>query len=137
MGKNDYWLCRPWAKASPQTFHNTGAHLTARFGTVTGNRQSNFAVLLPDTARITAIFCGDAPASHALGECTRAHCAVPAQFQIDDGVYTRGRGVTFRVRAPSAKPDQRTDVGFWVSWTGPSGEQFACYQTCTRAAGAR
>jgi hypothetical protein len=117
VGDNDYWLCRPWAKRPPQTFQDPRAHLTARFGTVTGNRQSNFAVLLPGTARITAIFCGDAPASHALGECTGSHCAVPAHFQIEDLVYTRGRGVTFSVRARPAKPEQRTDVGFWVAWT--------------------
>jgi hypothetical protein len=59
------------------------------------------------------------PAFHALGEYARTHCAVPAQFQIEDGVYTMGRGATFSVRAPSAKPDQRTDFGFWVAWTDP------------------
>ena len=117
IGQNDYWLCRPWAKRVPQTFQDPGAHLTARFGTVVGTKQSNFAVLLPDTARITAIFCGDAPAAQALGECTGSHCAVPAQFQIDDGIYTRGRGVMFSVRARPANSEQRTDVGFWVAWT--------------------
>lgn len=60
-----------------------------------------------------------APASHALGERTGTHCAVPAHFQIEDIVYTRGRGVTFSVRVRPAKPDQRTDVGFWVAWTDP------------------
>jgi hypothetical protein len=116
VGQSDYWLCRPWANASPRNFGVAGANVTARFGTITGAGQSNFAVLLPRTARITAIFCGDAPASWPLGECSGRHCAVPAQFQIDDGVYTKGRGVMFSVRARAAKPDQRTDVGFWVIW---------------------
>ena len=68
VGQGDYWLCRPWAKASPRNFGAPGGQITARFGTVTGVRQSNFAGLLPQTARITAIYCGDAPASMPLGE---------------------------------------------------------------------
>ena len=111
LGDNHYRLCRPW----PRTGFG-GERLSGRTGWVTGKRDDNFAVLLPAAARITAIYCGAAPAQKPLAECTNAHCAEAVRALVDDGVYTRGRGVIFNVRAPQAAPAQRTAVGFWVAW---------------------
>jgi hypothetical protein len=116
MRSGNYWLCRPWNGRMPESRKDAQTKMTARFGTVTGTKESNFAVLLPRTARVTAIYCGAAPASHTLGECAGTHCALPAHFQVEDGLYTLGRGVIFSVRMRAAKPDSRSDVGFWVAW---------------------
>jgi hypothetical protein len=116
VAPDNYWLCRPWPQHALPAVGDASTRVTARFGSVLGARQTNFAVLLPKTARVTAIYCGDAPPSSPLAECSGTHCAQPALFQVEDGFYTMGRGITFNVRVKTAKPDQRTNVGFWVMW---------------------
>jgi len=116
ISPDNYWLCRPWPRRGLPVPQDSSTHMATRFGSVFGDRQGNFAVLLPQTAEVTAIYCGDAMPSSPLAECSGTHCAQPANFQIEDGIYTLGRGVTFSVRAKTANPAQRTDVGFWVMW---------------------
>ena len=116
VSPDDYWLCRPWGGQLPGSRQDATTHVTSRFGSVTGAAQGNFAVLLPDKARIVAVYCGAAPASQPLAECAGKHCAIPTHFQVEDGLYTKGRGITFSVRAHTTDPAQRSDVGFWVVW---------------------
>ena len=116
MTGDAYWICKPWNGRTPETRKDAATKMATAFGTVTGQVESNFAVLLPRTARVTAVYCGAAAPSHPLAECAGTHCAEPAHFQIEDGVYTLGRGVIFSARMKSAKPDQATKVGFWVMW---------------------
>jgi hypothetical protein len=116
---DDYRLCRPWSRQFPQTRQDPSLKVTARFGTVLGRQESNFAVLLPKAAQVTAIYCGAAPVSSPLSECSGAHCAEPLKAQVEDGVYTLGRGVIFSIRTKAASPGQRTNVGFWVMWRPP------------------
>jgi hypothetical protein len=111
LADNHYRLCRPWPKTGW-----SGQNLSGRVGWITGKGNGNLAVLLPAGARITAIYCGAAPAQKPLRECTNAHCAETVRTFVDDSVYTKGRGVIFNVWAPGAPPAQRTDVGFWVAW---------------------
>jgi hypothetical protein len=111
LADNHYRLCRPWPKAGW-----AGQRLSGVTGWITGKGNENLAVLLPAGARITAIYCGAAPAHAALRECTNAHCPESMRAMVDDGVYTNGRGVIFNVRVPQAAPAARTDVGFWVAW---------------------
>jgi hypothetical protein len=114
VGDDDYRFCRPWGKQFPAK--DRSIQMTARFGSVTGRQESNFAVLLPQDARVTAIYCGAALAESGLSECSSRRCIPPVHAQVEDGVYTRGRGIVFSFRARAAKPGQRTDVGFWVMW---------------------
>jgi hypothetical protein len=113
---DNYWLCRPWPRHALPAPQDSSTRMATRFGSVFGAKQSNFAVLLPRSAHVTAIYCGAAPPSSPLAECSGSHCAQPANFQVEDGIYTLGRGVTFSVRAKTADPDRRTDVGFFVMW---------------------
>jgi hypothetical protein len=115
VAPDNYWLCRPWPRHALPVVR--GTLVATRFGSVLGAEQTNFAVLLPQTARVTAIYCGDAAPSSPLLECSGTHCAQPAHFQVEDGIYTLGRGVTFSVRAKTSNPAQRTNVGFWVMWS--------------------
>ena len=115
VSDNHYRLCRPWPKAGIAAADPL-AQLASRGGWITGKRDSNFAVLLPRTARVTAIYCGAADAPSPPGECTNAHCPETIHAMVDDSVYTRGRGVIFNVRDLTASPGQRTNVAFWVTW---------------------
>ena len=90
--------------------------LAVRSGWITGKKDFNLAVLLPRTAEVTAIYCGAAPAPAAPAECTNAHCPEGLHALVDDGIYTGGRGVIFNIRDLTAKPGQRTNVGFWVTY---------------------
>jgi hypothetical protein len=114
VSDDHYRTCRPWPKAGIGANHRE--RLASRSGWITGKKDFNLAVLLPQTAQITAIYCGAAPAPSSPAECTNAHCPEGIHAVVDDGVYTRGRGVIFSVRDRTAKPDQRTNVGFWVTW---------------------
>jgi len=114
LGDNHYRLCRPWPKTGLSADHVE--HFAARRGWIAGRQDFNLAVLLPKTAQVTAIYCGAAPAPSAPTECTNAHCPEGIHALVDDSVYTRGRGVIFNIRDLTARPSQRTNVGFWVIW---------------------
>jgi hypothetical protein len=116
IATDNYPLCRPWRDPSPGMHKAPGTHLTTRFGTLAGAAEGNFAVLLPPDAVVTAIYCGAAPPSAPLAECSVMRCAAAAHAQVEDSIFTLGRGVEFSVRSKAALPGQRTDVGFWVFW---------------------
>jgi hypothetical protein len=113
LADNHYRLCRPWPKAGWR-----GEQLSGRVGWITGKGNQNLAVLLPAGARITAIYCGAAPAQKPLSECTNAHCPESVRALVDDSVYTKGRGVIFNVWVPQAAPATRTVSGWRGNNTG-------------------
>jgi len=116
VATDNYPLCRPWREADPGAHREAGVHVASRFGAVAGAKQSNFAVLLPKDARVTAVYCGAAPAASPLADCSVIRCPVAAHVQVEDSIFTRGRGLEFSVRRPGAVDGARTDVGFWVYW---------------------
>lgn len=116
MTDDNYPLCRPWRDPVPGAHREAGVHLTTRFGMLSGSYERNFAVLLPGDAKVTGIYCGMAPARQTLKDCSVVRCPVNGHIQVEDSIYTRGRGVIFSFRNHDAKPGQPTQVGFWVMW---------------------
>src|SRR6202000_746140 len=106
-----YPLCRPWRDPIPGAHQEAGTHLTTRFGTLNGGFEHNFAVLLPPNAQVTAIYGATAPAGKPLADCSVLKCPVPAHAQVEDSIYTRGRGVIFSFRNKDAKPGNSTKGG--------------------------
>jgi hypothetical protein len=118
VSDNDYRLCRPWGAGGSQPPHrNPALRMTERQGSVLGGAEANFAVLLPKSAHIDAIYCGAALSPAALSECSGKSCAEPMRIIVDDGQYTGGRGVILGFQAGRAKPRERIAVGFWVLWS--------------------
>jgi hypothetical protein len=116
MTNDNYGLCRPWREPVPGTHKEPGVHVTTRFGDITGGIESNFSVLLPATAHVTAIYCGTGRGAGPLSECSVLKCPVPAHAQLEDSLFTRGRGIEFSFRAKTTDPGQKTRVGYWILW---------------------
>ena len=91
MTGDNYPLCRPWRDPVPGAHKEKGVHVTTRSGVLEGGFESNFAVLIPQNARVTAIYCGAAGAAAPLSDCSVIRCPVPAHIQMEDSIYTRGR----------------------------------------------
>jgi hypothetical protein len=119
LSANDYRLCRPWggspARSRPP-HRDPSLRVTERLGSILGRDEANFAVLLPKSAHIDAIYCGASLVSAPLSECSTRSCAEALHIIVDDGQYTLGRGVILGFQARKAQPDQRVGVGFWVLW---------------------
>jgi hypothetical protein len=116
VSENDYRLCRPWGGARPP-HKDPALRVTGRLGSVAGGEEANFAVLLPASAHIDAIYCGAAPSPAPLQECSGNRCAAAMHIIVDDGQYTRGRGVILGFEARKADPGRQIAVGFWVLWS--------------------
>ena len=116
MTDDNYPLCRPWRDPIPGAHKQAGVNVSTRFATLNGAFEKNLAVLLPYNAQVTGIYCGMAPADAPLAGCSPIHCPVGAHIQVEDSIYTRGRGVIVTFRNRDARPNQPTKVGFWVMW---------------------
>ena len=111
-----YPLCRPWREPDPGAHQEKGVHVATRFGAVTGGTEANFAVLLPKNAQVTAVYCGMAPEPLLLKDCSVLKCPAAARIQVEDSVFTRGRGLEFSVRQKAVPAGMKANVGFWVFW---------------------
>ena len=116
MTSDNYGLCRPWREPTPGAHRSQGLHVTSRFGELSGAEESNFAALIPANAHVTAIYCASAPATSPLADCSVLRCPMPMHIQVEDSIFTLGRGVVFSFRNKAARPGQQTKVGFWIEW---------------------
>jgi hypothetical protein len=112
----DYPLCASWPAGSGTAPKLHFAQIAARTGTLNGAEEKNFAVLLPKTALVTAVYCAAAPRSGALQECSSARCTPPTSALVEDNLFTNGRGIIFSFRNKAMNPDDHAHVGFWVAW---------------------
>ena len=116
MTDGNYPLCRPWRDPVPGAHKEAGVHVSTRFAALDGAFEKNLAILLPGDAEVTGIYCGMAEAKAPLAGCSVIHCPVNAHIQVEDSIYTRGRGVIVTFRNRQARRGQPTKVGVWVMW---------------------
>jgi len=112
----DYPLCAAWPAGSIAMPRLSTSHVESRTGLLNGADEGNFALLLPKSARVTAVYCASAAPSHPLSECSLTRCAPPVRALVEDNLYTHGRGIIFSFRNRTARADPSTHVGFWVVW---------------------
>lgn len=112
----DYPLCAAWPTGSGTMPRLNASHVTSRIGLLRGANESNFALLLPRSAQVTAVYCASASSSRAMSECSLTRCAPPVRALVEDNLYTHGRGIIFSFKNRAARADPSTHVGFWVVW---------------------
>jgi hypothetical protein len=100
VNRVDYPICEAWPKDG---LRETDRHLTAA---------NTAPVLLPRSAKVLAIYCGQSLGRSAVAECTPKNCDPALSLSISDSLYTRGRAVTVRFM-----PKDSDNSGlYWVVW---------------------
>lgn len=112
----DYPLCAAWPPGSTALPRLNAVRVASRTGLLRGADESNFALLLPKSAQVTAVYCAASAPSRALSECSLTRCAPPVRALVEDNLYRHGRGIIFSFRNRAAHADPSTHVGFWVVW---------------------
>ncbi|MEA1652930.1 hypothetical protein UAJ10_28435 [Nitrospirillum sp. BR 11164] len=121
----DYPVCQAWTDYQGRSrlardLRGPGVHVAEVItrGVVRQGAEQDLSILLPRTAKVTAIYCGITrlgATKAAVEECSRGGCGTGVAAFVDDSAYAKGRVLTLAMSTRSRDPEGVTGH-FWVAW---------------------
>ncbi|MDG3444346.1 hypothetical protein [Nitrospirillum amazonense] len=122
----DYPVCQAWTDYQGRSrlardLHGPGVHVTevTTRGAVRQGAEQDLAVLLPQAAKVTAIYCGitrPGAVKTTVEECSRGGCGTGVSAFVEDSAYVKGRVLTLAMSTRSAGPEDSVTGHFWIAW---------------------
>ncbi|TWB45782.1 hypothetical protein [Nitrospirillum pindoramense] len=126
FNQSDYPVCQAWTDYEGRSrvardLHRPGVHVTrvTTRGAVRQGAEQDLAVLLPQSAKVTAIYCGisrPGTGKATIEECSRGGCGTGVSAFVEDSAYVKGRVLTLAMYTRTAGPEDGVTGHFWIAW---------------------